>query len=89
LAAPVVTPPLQALFPAHATVHELPLQLIEPAHEFDSEQAMSQLSAWPQSIPFAHPSCPQVILQERRFGQMTTDPQAPAVLQSMTHMSSV
>jgi hypothetical protein len=83
------TPLLQAFIPAQATVHELPAQLIEPAHELDSVQAMSQPAARPQSIPFAHPSCPQVIWQVSWDGQVTTDAQEPAALQSITHLSSV
>jgi hypothetical protein len=89
LAAELVTPALQALAPPQATAHELPVQLIEPAHELESVQAMSQPAEWSQVIPPAHPSCPQVIWQESWDGQVTTDPQAPAALQSITHLSSV
>jgi hypothetical protein len=80
---------LQAFVPLQATVHKLPLQLIEPAHEFDSTHAMSQPAASPHSIPPAHPFCPQVIWQESWDGQMTSDAQLPAALQSITHLSSV
>jgi hypothetical protein len=84
------TPLLQAFVPLQATVHELPPQLIEPAHEFDSAHAMSHPAARLQSIPFAHPSCPQVTWQESWDGQVTTDdPQAPAALQSIMHLSLV
>jgi hypothetical protein len=89
LAAWLVTPLLQAFVPPQATVHELPAQLTEPAHELDSAHAMSQPAARLQSIPFAHPPCPQVIWQESWDGQVTTDAQEPAALQSITHLSSV
>jgi hypothetical protein len=79
----------QAFVPLQATVQELPLQLIAPAHEFDSPHAISQPAASPHSIPPAHPSFPQVIWQESWDGQVTTDAQAPAALQSITHLSSV
>ena len=49
LISPVVAPLLillwQAFAPLQATVHVLPAQLIEPAHEFDCVQAMSQSAA--------------------------------------------
>jgi hypothetical protein len=89
LAAWLDTPLLQASVPPHATAHELPRQLSGPAHELDPAHAMSQPAAWLQSIPFAHPSCPQVIWQESWDGQATTAPQEPAALQSITHVSSV
>jgi hypothetical protein len=50
---------------------------------------MSQPAALLQSIPPAHPSGPQVIRQETREGQVTTDPQVPAALQSITHVPSL
>ena len=85
----MVTPLPQAFEPPQVTMHELPAQLIEPAHELESVHAMSQPMAWPQSIPPAHPDCPQVILQESWDGQVTKDPHALAALQSITHLSSV
>ena len=86
LAATLVTPLPQAFFPPQFTVHELPAQWIAPAHDRDSAHAMSQLAALLQSTPPAQPSCPQVIRHEIRDGQVTTDPQAPAALQSMAHV---
>jgi hypothetical protein len=88
LAAALVTPFLQAFAPPQATVHELPVQLIEPAHELESVQPMSQPADWSQVIPPAHPSCPQVIWQARRDGQVMAAPQLPAALQSITQLSS-
>jgi hypothetical protein len=67
----------------------LPAQLIAPAHDFDSAHAMSQPVALLQSIPPAHPSRPQVIRQATRDGQVTTEPQVPAALQSIAHVPSV
>jgi hypothetical protein len=89
LAARLATPLLQAFVPPQTTVHEPPPQSIEPAHEFDSAHAMSHPAARLQSIPFAHPSCPQVIWQVSWDGQVTTDAQAPAALQSIAHLSSL
>ena len=86
--AALATALLQAFVPLQATVHELPLQLIEPAHEFDPTHATSQPTAWGHSIPPAHPLGPQVIWQVSWNGQVTTDAQAPAALQSITHLSS-
>jgi hypothetical protein len=81
--------PWQEFVPLHATLHALPEQLIDPAHELDCAHVMSQPAAWPQSTPPAHPSCPQVIWQVSWLGQVTTDVQAPAALQSITHVLSV
>jgi hypothetical protein len=89
LPALLVTPPAQVFFPSQVTAHELPAQLIVPAHDLGSEHAMSQPAALLQSIPCAHPPCPQVILQATRDGQVTTDAQVPAALQSITHVPSV
>jgi hypothetical protein len=89
LAAELLTPALQAFAPPQATVHELPEQLIEPAHAFESVHATSQPAEWSQVIPPAHASCPQVILQARREGQVIADAQLPAALQSIAHLSSV
>ena len=88
LAATLDTPLLQALFPPQFTAHEVPAQLIEPAHDPESMHATSQPAALLQSTPPAHPSCPQVIWHEMRDGQVTTDPQAPTALQSMAHVPS-
>jgi hypothetical protein len=88
LEALLVTPPPQEFFPPQFTAHELPAQLIMPAQDLESAQAMSQPAALLQSIPPAHPSGPQVIRQVTREGQVTADPQAPAALQSITHVPS-
>jgi hypothetical protein len=43
--APLLTLLWQAFAPLQATLHVLPAQLIEPAHEFDCVHAMSQALA--------------------------------------------
>jgi hypothetical protein len=88
LAAPLFTRPAQAVRPLQVTVHELPAQLIEPAHDLDPAHVTSQPVACPQSIPPAQPFGPQVIRQGMRDGHVTMDPQAPAALQSTTQVPS-
>jgi hypothetical protein len=82
----VVTPLPQAFCPLQVTVHEVPEQLIEPAHDLDFAQVTSQPVALLQSTPPAQPFCPQVTWQGMENGQVTTEAQAPAALQSITHM---
>jgi hypothetical protein len=89
LEALLVTPPPHEFCPPQFTTHELPAQLIIPAQDLESAQAMSQPAALLQSIPPAHPSGPQVIRQETREGQVTMDPQMPTALQSITHVPSL
>ncbi len=84
--APLFTSLPQAFGPLQVTVHELPAQLIEPAHDLDLAQVMSQPVAWLQSIPPAQPFCPQVIWQEMADGQVTMDAQVSVALQSITQM---
>ena len=67
-------------------MHELPAQLIEPAHDRDLAHVMSQPVALLQSTPPAQPSCPQVTWQGMADGQSTEEAQAPVALQSITHV---
>ena len=82
----LVTPLPQAFAPLQVTVHELPAQLIERAHDFDPAHVMSQPVALLQSTPPAQPFCPQVTWQGMEDGQVTTEVHASAALQSITHV---
>jgi len=61
LAAPTVHAPAQAFGPLQVTMHELPAQVIEPAHDFGFGTCNVAASGLPQSSPPAQPFGPQVI----------------------------